>query len=97
MPLIRRAISECGPALLAEALRDHVARSLVVAADGEALAGLPQLRLGADERQTFVLPREAVSGLDGAARQAAIGLLLESVDVMPQIDAATAWWSANWT
>ena len=80
--------------LLAEALRDHVARSLVVAADGEALAGLPQLRLGADERQTFVLPREAVSGLDGAARQAAIGLLLESVDVMPQIDAATAWWSA---
>ena len=94
VPLIRRAISECGPALLAEALRDHVARSLVVAADGEALAGLPQLRLGADERQTFVLPREAVSGLDGAARQAAIGLLLESVDVMPQIDAATAWWSA---
>ena len=90
-PLLRRAISECGPAVLAEMVRDHVRDCLVV--QGGALAGLPRLVLPAGERQTFLLPKELVD-LEPAGQKAACGLLTEAADVLEQIERSVGWWNA---
>ena len=89
---VRRAVSETGPGLLADVLRNHLAEHLVVEAQGAPLAGLPRLQLPASDRRTFVLPEELVR-LEVAERSAACGLLVEASDVLPQVDSAIGWWN----
>ena len=89
--LLRRAISEVSPGVLAERLRDHVVECIRPggASGGEALW---RLALPADERQTFFLPRE-LSALEPEAQAKALGLLTEAVDVLPQIARSVGWWN----
>ncbi|KAL1530670.1 hypothetical protein AB1Y20_001570 [Prymnesium parvum] len=89
-PLLRRAISELSPALIAESLRDHIAEHVRVVGSPP---GLPMLSLPRGERQTFFLPRE-LGAMEPEARRQALGLLLEAADVAPQIERAVGWWNA---
>ena len=89
-PLLRRAISEVGPVVLAEMLRDHLRDCFFV--QGGHLAGLPRLRLPVGERQTFLLPCELVN-LEPAGQRVACGLLTEAADVVVQIERSVGWWN----
>lgn len=89
--LLRRAVSEVSPAVLAEMLRDHLAKCLEVP-DPVAGAGLRRLAMPPGERHTFFLPRE-LSSLEPVEQRRALGLLTEAADVLPQIEAAVGWWN----
>ena len=91
-PLLRRAISEVSPGVLAERLRDHVVESIQSGGAHPGGEALWRLVLPPGERQTFFLPRE-LSALEPEAQAKALGLLTEAADVLPQIERSVGWWN----
>ena len=74
-PQVARSVSTFVPRSLADQVRDFMASSLEVVADGP-VAGLALLNLPPEGRCTFFLPREVME-LPIEQRRVAIGMLLE--------------------